>query len=195
MQKLTGENQESRKVSTTILKTPRCSWYYDLEKVWTIKIQIATKQCMISAQWYNMKHVENSKYSELVKNKHSLCKYESIALHVNTSRREPGRTIAAWRMRVNKSTMLNTYATVESKWKPIICWNILLKGSQLSFLVGHEGPKRVADTCPGPNKHHFPICFYVFWNRPRANHEELAGLIWPVGHHLRTPDINEWKIQ
>ena len=32
-----------------------------------------------------------SKQSELVKNKHSLCKYESIALHVNTSRREPGR--------------------------------------------------------------------------------------------------------
>ena len=40
-----------------------------------------------------------------------------------------------------------------------------------------------------PNKHHFTLCFYAFWNWSSAKHQELADRNWSVGHHLRTPDI------
>ena len=37
----------------------------------------------------------------------------------------------------------------------------------------------------GPNQHHFPICFNVFWNWPRAKQEGLV-----LACHLKTPDLH-----
>ena len=65
------------------------------------------------------------------------------------------------------------------------------------------GPWRAKETSKtadqGPHKHHFPLCFCVFWNWPRAKHQGLAGLFWsvdrhlPAGRHLRTPDLKYFK--
>ena len=54
-------------------------------------------------------------------------------------------------------------------------------------------PQRAEDSSKidvwGPNDHHFPMYFYVYWSWQRAKQVWSVGRIWPTGHHLRRPDL------
>ena len=42
----------------------------------------------------------------------------------------------------------------------------------------------------GPNDHHCPMYFYVYWSWQRAKQVWSAGWIWPMDHHLRRPALH-----
>ena len=54
-------------------------------------------------------------------------------------------------------------------------------------------PQRAEDSSKidvwGPNDHHFPMYFYVYWSWQRAKQVWSAGRIWPTGRHLRRPGV------
>ena len=41
----------------------------------------------------------------------------------------------------------------------------------------------------GPNDHHCPMYFYVYWSWQRTKQVWYAGRIWPTGRHLRRPGL------
>ena len=65
------------------------------------------------------------------------------------------------------------------------------QGFSIIFLCG---PQRAEDSSKidvwGPNDHHFPMYFYVYWSWQRAKQVWSAGWIWPNGRHLRRPALD-----
>ena len=53
-------------------------------------------------------------------------------------------------------------------------------------LRAKEGSKTDAQ---GPNEYNFSVCFSVFWNWSRVNHEGLVGQIWSVHKPFENPCI------
>ena len=68
--------------------------------------------------------------------------------------------------------------------------NPLMQGFSIIFSCG---PQRAKDSSKidvwGPNDHHCPVYFYVYWSWQRAKQAWSAGRIWPTGRHLRRPAL------
>ena len=61
----------------------------------------------------------------------------------------------------------------------------ITRGSQLYFHPGHKGTNKSSETdAQGPNKHQFPIFFYVIWNWPKFG--PLATIWEPLSQGLFT---------
>ena len=66
----------------------------------------------------------------------------------------------------------------------------LIQGFSIIFSCGpHWAEDSSKIDVWGPNDHHCPMYFYVYWGWQRAKQVWFAGRIWPTGRHLRRPAL------